>query len=53
MGGRGSGRKPKYKKGNVVDFKPEVKEVKPKGRVYSVSAHVKMIKTSSGCRFEG
>ena len=53
MGGVGSGRKPKQKKETIVDFKPAEEKVKQEGRLYSVPMHVKKIKTSGGCRFQG
>ena len=53
MGGIGSDRKPKQKKETIVDFKPAEEKVKQEGRLYSVPMHVKKIKTSGGCRFQG
>ncbi len=53
MGGKGSGRKPKYK-GAVKSRKRKAKkEIQTEGRMYSVPAHVRTIKTSGACRFEG
>lgn len=52
MGGIGSGRKPKPKE-EVKSRKKAKKEIQTEGRMYSVPAHVRMIKTSGACRFEG
>lgn len=53
MGGVGSGRKPKRE--TLEDFKParKRKEVELGTRLYSVPKHVKRIKTSGVCRFQG
>lgn len=54
MGGIGSGRKPKRE--TLADFKPARKkkeEAEPGTRLYSVPKHVKRIKTSGACRFQG
>lgn len=54
MGGTGSGRKPGSKnKEKVIDFRPAKEQKEPKGRVYSVPAHVRAIRTPGGVRFEG
>lgn len=54
MGGIGSGRKPKRE--TLADFKPARKKKEgaaPRTRLYSVPKHVKRIKTSGACRFQG
>ena len=53
MGGIGSGRKPKSKATVKSRKKKAKKEIQTGGRLYSVPSHVKMIKTSGACRFEG
>ncbi|MCI8507527.1 MAG: hypothetical protein HFJ06_03030 [Lachnospiraceae bacterium] len=53
MGGIGSGRKPKSKATVKSRKKKAKKEIQTEGRLYSVPAHVRSIRTSGACRFEG